>query len=122
MKVTTAAGCTYQLSKQVPVYLAPTASFSPDKTTGAYPLEVELINTSTGATHFRWSFATGQVPLPARLRRFTASRMKELLMLCWLLSINTNAKIPSRPALQRLRRFRTPTLKLFHLPRILTAR
>jgi PKD repeat protein len=59
MKVTTETGCAYQVSKQVPVYLPPAASFSSAKTTGAYPLEVEFTNTSTGATHFRWEFLDG---------------------------------------------------------------
>lgn len=59
LEVTTEAGCTYAVARQVPVYLPPVASFSPGKLSGAYPLEVEFTNTSTGATQFHWEFLDG---------------------------------------------------------------
>lgn len=59
LKVITAAGCNYTISKPVRILEPPVASFSASPQTGAYPFEVAFTNASTEATHYRWEFLDG---------------------------------------------------------------
>lgn len=56
LKVTTSSGCSYQTQRTVEVLPSPVAAFSADPPTGAFPLEVQFLNTSTAATAYEWEF------------------------------------------------------------------
>ena len=59
LQVTTAAGCTYDVTKTVTILPAPAAGFSAAPVSGAYPLAVVFSNTSTYATQYLWDFSGG---------------------------------------------------------------
>lgn len=59
MRVTAESGCSYSVSKQIQIVPPPVAGFTADPASGAYPLEVAFINTSSGATDYLWNFNDG---------------------------------------------------------------
>lgn len=59
LKVTTASGCSYEVHKMVQVLPSPVAAFSAHPPTGAFPLEVHFVNSSTAATTYLWHFSDG---------------------------------------------------------------
>lgn len=59
LKVTAQSGCNYLVSKQVDIIPSPVAGFSASPSSGAQPLEVQFINTSSHASEFLWKFSDG---------------------------------------------------------------
>lgn len=59
LRVTTASGCVYAVTKPVQVLPQPVAAFSADPDNGAWPLIVSFTNTSSNATQYLWEFADG---------------------------------------------------------------
>lgn len=59
LNVTAESGCVYEASKEIEIVPAPTARFSADPATGAYPLEVRFVNTSSASTEYLWKFNDG---------------------------------------------------------------
>lgn len=59
LRVTTASGCVYAVTKPVQVLPQPVASFSADPDNGAWPLIASFTNTSSNATQYLWEFADG---------------------------------------------------------------
>lgn len=59
LTVTTAAGCVYEVAREIEIRSAPVAAFSADPPEGAFPLEVTFLNTSTAATRYLWEFSGG---------------------------------------------------------------
>lgn len=55
-----AFGCTDTTSAQITVFPDPVAQMTVGTTTGCHPLTVELVNTSTGADQFTWTYGDGQ--------------------------------------------------------------
>lgn len=59
LKVTAQSGCKYLVSKQIDILPSPVAGFSASPPSGAPPLEVQFINTSSQATQYLWRFSDG---------------------------------------------------------------
>jgi PKD repeat protein len=57
--LTTTAGCTADVSQQIPVWINPVAAFSFTPEIGAAPFEVQFSNTSLFADGFNWNFGDG---------------------------------------------------------------
>jgi PKD repeat protein len=56
MTTTRQSGCTYSISKTIPVIAPPKASFSVFLNDGPAPFTVDFVNTSSQATSFEWKF------------------------------------------------------------------
>jgi PKD repeat protein len=59
LSVTTTAGCSYSLTKNVVVAPSPTAFFTASTTFGPPPLQVQFNNTSVNASSYSWNFGIG---------------------------------------------------------------
>ncbi len=56
LQLTTAAGCTADVSQQIPVWINPVASFNFTPEIGAAPFEIHFSNTSLFGDTFNWNF------------------------------------------------------------------
>ncbi len=56
MNTTRQSGCTYSVTKTIPIVESPTAQFTTSREAGGAPLKVDFTNTSLNATNYYWKF------------------------------------------------------------------